>query len=320
MPYALSRQTFKSAQRSLEHTSAFVTKDLSSLAKSSTSRSATPDKTLQDLDAIIGKMQGLKRKLESLHEEESKLNHSATARIQHLEELYSMESLADVKYENWSRVRLSRLLVDYLLRSGYVESASHLASAKGIEELVDVDAFVAAHKIEKSLREGRSVTPSLNWCKENSQGLKRLGGNLEFELRLQQYIELVRKGHEGLHGVGGDNDEEGDDRMEGVADEEEDMAGGVELEDVERERKVAGAEKLMEARIHAKKWLAPGSADTEILGKAAGLLAFKPWDPVEPYAVSILLPSRFLWVVLPAIQGQSEGIPSMYLELWLTLR
>ena len=30
-----------------------------------------------------------------------------------------MQSLVDVKYDEWSRVRLSRLLVDYLLREGY---------------------------------------------------------------------------------------------------------------------------------------------------------------------------------------------------------
>ena len=45
-----------------------------------------------------------------------------------------------------------------------------------------------------------------------------------------------------------------------------------------------GEQKLVEARAHAKKYLS-GSGDYELLGKAAGLLAYKPWNAVEPYAV-----------------------------------
>lgn len=285
MPYALSRQTFKSAQRTIEHSSTSLTKDLSLLAKSAPK--ATPETTLANLDALIGKAQTLKRKLESLHDEEQKLNASSAARIAHLEELYAMESLADVKYETWSRTRLSRLLVDYLLRSGYIESAAHLSRAKNISSLVDVDAFISAHKIEASLREGRSVTQALNWCKENGSNLKKVGGvagTLEFELRLQQYVELVRKGHEAMHGVGDGEGEDGDMRM---VDDEEDLVGegdgGVALED----RRAEGARQLAVARDHAKKWLigSGGNVEFEVVGKAAGLLAYKPWDRVEPYAV-----------------------------------
>jgi macrophage erythroblast attacher len=47
-----------------------------------------------------------------------------------------------------------------------------------------------------------------------------------------------------------------------------------------------GETKLVEARLHAKKYLS-GSGDFELLGRAAGLLAYKPWDNVEPYAVCL---------------------------------
>lgn len=267
MPYHLSRQTMKNAQRAVEHTSTHILKDLTAAQKSSTK--SNPEKTLSDLDAMLSRLQTLKRKLEVLHDEETKWNRASKARIQHLQTLYEVHSLADVKYEAWSRTRAARLLVDYLLRSGYLESARSLAKGADIEDLVDVEAFVAAHRIEKSLREDHDTGLALNWCLQNQQALRKMGGRLEFELRLQQYVELVREGHMRSRKV----DEGGDGHMG-------ELRGG----------DGDGEEKLVEARAHAKKYLS-GMTDLGVLGKAAGLLAYRPWDPVEPYAVCVR--SRF---------------------------
>ena len=265
MPYELSRRNFKNAQRLIEHSATSLTTTLSSTTKSA-SKTDDPTQTLESLDAMITKMQGLKRKLSTLQEEEARLHKAAKARLQHLQDLHDVQSLVDVKYDEWSRVRLSRLLVDYLLREGYASSAACLAQSKGIEDLVDVDAFVSCHRIERSLREGMSTALALEWCKEHGKELKKGGSMLEFELRLQQYIEMVRQGHES--GVSGMDGEFG---REGVS-----IGGG------------GGEQKLMEARAHAKKYLST-SGDFELLGRAAGLLAYRPWDEVEPYAVSISL-------------------------------
>jgi macrophage erythroblast attacher len=140
MPYELSRRNFKNAQRVIEHSSANVTSSLTAATKAS--KTASPDATLDSLDSMISKMQNLKRKVEGLHDEEMRIHKSAKARLRHLQDLYDIHSLVDVKYDEWSRTRLSRLLVDYLLREGYSESAAHLAQSKGITDLVDVDAFV----------------------------------------------------------------------------------------------------------------------------------------------------------------------------------
>lgn len=260
MPYNLSRQTFKSAQRAVEHTSASVLKDLTSAQKTASKPKTSPEKTLEDVDGMITKLSNLKRKLEGLHSEETKLTRASRARIQHLQTLYEVQSLVDVKYDEWSRVRLTRLLVDYLLRMGYSESAAALASSKGIEELVDVDAFISVSKIEKSLREGHSTVLALAWCKENGQALKKMAGRVEYELRLQQYIEMVRSGHQ----------------MQRRSTEE--FEGGND------ELWNQGKQKLVEARVHAKKFLGMPE-EIDVFMKASGLLAYKPWDEVEPYMV-----------------------------------
>ncbi|KAK3060389.1 hypothetical protein LTS18_008641, partial [Coniosporium uncinatum] len=136
------------------------------------------------------------------------------------------------------------LLVDYLLRHGYVESAKKLANEKHIEGLVsvEVEEFEACGKVERSLREGE-LKNALQWCQDNKKELRKLGeesdmslfqSNLEFELRLQQYIELLRNGN------------------------------------------------APEAAMHARKFLA-GHQDTSFVLQAAGLLCFPPDTPAEPY-------------------------------------
>ena len=122
---------------------------------------------------MIARMTGLKRKLEQLHEEEKILHQHSRKRIQHMQDLYQIPSLTDVKYDEWSRVRLNRLLVDYLLRSGYGESARQLAKEKGIEELVDLDVFVQCRRIEESLKRG-STQECLAWCTEHRALMKTL--------------------------------------------------------------------------------------------------------------------------------------------------
>lgn len=122
---------------------------------------------------MLARMRGLKRKLNACAEEEKRLHQQSQSRIRHLGELYNMHSLEDVKYEEWSRTRLDRLLVDYLLRYGYKQSATELAAEKEIQDLVDVETFVQMSRIRESLINGR-VTEALSWCNENKKDLKKM--------------------------------------------------------------------------------------------------------------------------------------------------
>ncbi|KAI9371115.1 protein fyv10 [Aspergillus egyptiacus] len=193
LPHELARKNLKSVQRIVEREKEYVLPALKEAAKASMSEDQTPDRTLSTLDAMISRMQGLKRKMENLHQEEKTIHHQSRKRIQHLQQLYQIPSLADVKYDHWSRVRLDRLVVDHMLRSGYTESAQQLAREKGIENLVDLDIFTQCHRVAESLRRGETKD-ALHWCNENKAALKKSQYNLEFELRLQQYIEMIRTG------------------------------------------------------------------------------------------------------------------------------
>lgn len=57
---------------------------------------------------------------------------------------------------------------------------------------MDIDLFSDVHRIEAALR-GHSCTEALAWCSENKATLRKAKNTLEFELRLQEFIELARE-------------------------------------------------------------------------------------------------------------------------------
>ena len=178
LPHELSRQNFKSVQKVFERDQDAVLSSLRATANASMT-GQDPAVTVSSLDSMIIKLQGLKRKMETVHEEQKVLNEQSKKRIQHLKSLYDIPSLTDVKYDEWSRIRLNRLLVDYLLRSGFGESAKALAQDKGIEDLVDLDVFVRCHKIEDSLR-GGDTKEALAWCIEHKPMMRKTNVGRDF--------------------------------------------------------------------------------------------------------------------------------------------
>lgn len=172
LPYELLRKNFKTAQTAVERDSTAVKDGLKKAASAAVTQSSSPDEILKNLDAMVARMQGLKRKLEACAEEDERLREHSLARIEHLAELYTIPSLDDIKYEKWSRVRLNRLLADYLLRNGYCKSGAALAEAKGIEKLVDMTAFLRMNDVKESLRE-RRFGEALSWCAENKKELRK---------------------------------------------------------------------------------------------------------------------------------------------------
>lgn len=134
---------------------------------------ASQEDVLKSLDTLLAKMQGTKRKLTAQAEEEARLHDQIDARIRHIDDLYTLRTVDDIKYEAWSRRRLDRLLADYLLRRGYNESARDLAHEKGMEQLVDVETFANMSKIREAIMVGR-VTEALAWCTENKKELRKM--------------------------------------------------------------------------------------------------------------------------------------------------
>ncbi len=111
-------------------------------------------------------------------------------RLQHLIELGTPQQNHHIE---WNKQRLDRILVDHLLRGGYLATAKKLAEESRIENLVDTHIFVHAQRVVGALR-GQDCSEALSWCSLNKSKLKRIKSNLEFKLRVQEFIQLVQKG------------------------------------------------------------------------------------------------------------------------------
>lgn len=102
------------------------------------------------------------------------------------------------RYEAWSDVRLHRMITDWLLRRGYIESAQAFVESLGIEAHTDLPVFKELFAIRASLIPAAdsgvkpSCTIALAWCLENKVALRRFKSTLEFDLRMQEFIDLCK--------------------------------------------------------------------------------------------------------------------------------
>ncbi|KAG2730081.1 hypothetical protein I3843_01G271200 [Carya illinoinensis] len=143
------------------------------------------DDAVHHLSSLVSKLQGLKRKLEEGSRIENLQAQRCRARLDHLESA-DAENLPD-----WNHTRLKRILVDYMLRMSYYDTAAKLAESNNIQDLVDIDVFQEAKKVIDALQ-NKEVAPALAWCADNKSRLKKSKSKFEFQLRLQEFIELVR--------------------------------------------------------------------------------------------------------------------------------
>jgi macrophage erythroblast attacher len=94
---------------------------------------------------------------------------------------------------DWNRVRVDRLIVDYLLRAGYYDTAALLAKTRGLESIINAEVFTQAQHVINSLAQHK-IDACLEWCHDNKSKLRRLNSRLELCMREQEFIELVREG------------------------------------------------------------------------------------------------------------------------------
>ncbi|KAH9814402.1 CTLH/CRA C-terminal to lish motif domain-containing protein [Melampsora americana] len=199
------RSAFRSTQRLLERDFDKLNTSIREVGKSLSKQNVnssedqnsieSEEETIKAIDGLLLKARGLKRKISDTYDHPEHGTGQVLARIKarldHLQDLYSAEHTTDPCYKTFSQTRLDRHVVDYMLRSGYTESAQSLSKTAGIEALVDAPLFAELARIEFALV-AHSCTEALAWCKENAGPLKKMQSTLEFELRFQEFIELAR--------------------------------------------------------------------------------------------------------------------------------
>jgi macrophage erythroblast attacher len=88
--------------------------------------------------------------------------------------------------------RLNLLLIDFMLRNDYLETAKAFVKCQNLQEFSDYDLFSESLRIQEALRK-KDLRIALDWCKTHKSKLQKHASCLEFKLRLQQFIELVKE-------------------------------------------------------------------------------------------------------------------------------
>ncbi|KIM22289.1 hypothetical protein M408DRAFT_332984 [Serendipita vermifera MAFF 305830] len=182
-PNETVRRHFRATQKHIERDFTALKTSTRELSKKKNGDAVTV------LDSMIAKVDMLQKKLVDVHEKGTSPTLAIMRkRLEHLDEL---DKLEETELEGWTDVRLDRWLVDWSLRNGYHQTAKVVAEERGIEDLVDLKLFAEIRRIEEALGR-KSCTEALAWCSDNKNALRKNKSPLEFELRLQEYIELAR--------------------------------------------------------------------------------------------------------------------------------
>ncbi|CAG8556075.1 200_t:CDS:2 [Funneliformis mosseae] len=198
VPLEQLKKTAKGSHKELDREFAKASLTVSELANKSNQEQILVSDANFALEGMVGRLQSLKRKaiLNDAKVEEAMYVSRSKQRLSHLNELTHIQSANSEEYTIWSKVRLDRILVDYMLREGFSETATHLANAESIEAFVDVELFSQARRVEQALQRF-SCNEALRWCNDNKSNLRKMQSTFEFNLRLQEFIELVRAGKRG---------------------------------------------------------------------------------------------------------------------------
>ncbi len=164
------------------------------------------------LDGVVQKLQVLKRKAEENISDELQAGFVCKKRLEHLKQNLNVSTLSNINSSamsddessqsnelqlavaasnQWKKIRLNRMIVEHFLRLGYYESAETLANRSGIRDLTNIDIFQTSREVERDLA-NFSITKCLSWCNDNKSKLRKINSNIEFRLRVQEFIELIR--------------------------------------------------------------------------------------------------------------------------------
>jgi macrophage erythroblast attacher len=105
--------------------------------------------------------------------------------------LFEIDSASESALSLWKKRRLDRMLVEHLLRAGHYNTAIHLAKDSRIESLTNVELFLVSKEVEESLLR-KETARCLAWCYDNRSRLRKFKSTLEFNVRMQEFLELVK--------------------------------------------------------------------------------------------------------------------------------
>ncbi|XP_050430274.1 E3 ubiquitin-protein transferase MAEA [Adelges cooleyi] len=191
VPYEVLNKKFRSTQKTLDREVSHFQNAVQEFERDISSDVTMADTThiTSLLSGMVEKLKVLKRKADEGINDELQAGMVCKKRLEHLKE---HSSPCEAIVQNWRRRRLDRMLVEYFLRCGYYNSAKKLANFSDLNDLTNIDLFMVSREVELSLA-NHETAKCLAWCHDNRSKLRKLHSTMEFNLRIQEFIELVRQ-------------------------------------------------------------------------------------------------------------------------------
>lgn len=192
VPYELLNKKFRLAQKSVERESNRVCCTVGELEQLLERPQVRADEVNGVVDGLLDRLRCLKRKACEVVDDEQAATTLLKKRLLHLKEAAQPDP-SPAKTEEWRRLRIDRIVIDYLLRTGYFETADQLAKFNDADFLSNLDIFLKAHEVEETLARGDTSKWS-DWATDNKSKLRRIKSGLELKIRRQEFVELIKKG------------------------------------------------------------------------------------------------------------------------------
>lgn len=194
VPYEILNKKFRTAQKTLDREVSHVQQAAIEIERSVLSENVKTKDITTLLGGMVEKLQVLKRKADESISEELQATNVCKRRLEHLKEHTPFTATGIISQgtlNHWRRKRLDRMVVEYFLRNGYYNAALTLAEKSNIKDLTNIDIFLTSREVEKSLS-NHETSKCLSWCHDNRSKLRKLKSNMEFNLRIQEFVELIR--------------------------------------------------------------------------------------------------------------------------------
>uniref|UniRef100_A0A182SIE8 E3 ubiquitin-protein transferase MAEA n=1 Tax=Anopheles maculatus TaxID=74869 RepID=A0A182SIE8_9DIPT len=197
VPYEILNKRFRIAQKTLDRELSQIQNVASELEKGLTEGSDSTEIS-RLLGGVVERLQVLKRKAEESISEELSAGYVCKRRLEHLKQNVNPPvdattlELQAAATNQWKKIRLDRMIVEHFLRLGYYDTAERLAERSGIRDLTNLDIFQVTREVERDLV-NRCTLKCIAWCNDNKSKLKKINSTIEFQLRVQEFVELIRE-------------------------------------------------------------------------------------------------------------------------------
>ncbi|XP_059171644.1 E3 ubiquitin-protein transferase MAEA-like [Physella acuta] len=192
VPYELLNKQFRASQKIIDREASRINNSANDIERKFQDSSLTVGDVTSAISTMVDNLSMLKRKAEESIQEELGASRVIKRRLEHLQERDTPGIKDFVPPTWWQKNRLDRMLVEYFLRAGYYNSALKLAKHSNIEDLTNIELFMMSKEIEDALAKS-DTKPCLSWCIDNRSKLRKMKSTLEFTVRKQEFVELIRE-------------------------------------------------------------------------------------------------------------------------------